>query len=72
MIAEGKTIDESNRLIGMVSEGLNTSKILHNKVCKKLDMPICKEVYNVLYKNHDPRISLEKLMTRKLKNEIII
>ena len=56
----------------MVSEGLNSTKILHNIISKKLEMPICTEVYNVLYKNHDPRISLDKLMTRKLKNEIII
>jgi len=72
LIARGNTVTKANMLVGMVSEGINTSKILHKIIVnKKISMPICEQVYNVLFKNHDPRISIDKLMTRKLKNEII-
>jgi glycerol-3-phosphate dehydrogenase len=32
-------------------------------------MPICEQVYQVLYKKKDPRAALQDLMMRKLKNE---
>ena len=71
LLAKGNTLINANKKIGMVSEGVNSCKILNNILLnKKVNMPICNEVYNILYKNHDPKISLDKLMTRKLKSEI--
>ncbi|MFH1339073.1 MAG: glycerol-3-phosphate dehydrogenase, partial [Candidatus Omnitrophota bacterium] len=35
----------------------------------KVDMPITREVYFVLYKNKKPREAVKDLMTRSLKEE---
>ena len=43
---------------------------LHKMISENnLNMPICKEVFNVLFKKSKPRDSLIKLMNRKLKKE---
>ena len=63
-------INESKDLIGMVSEGVNTTKILNNIIINNnLEMPICSEVYNILFNNAEPKTSLIKLMSRSLKVE---
>ena len=65
LISQGTSLDIANNSIGMVSEGINSCKILIKiKNDNNLNMPICTEVYNILFKNHDPRISLDKLMNR--------
>ena len=69
-IAKGYSLDESKNKIGMISEGINTCKILYNISNKhKLDMPICSEIYKILFDGGDPRKSLHLLMTRSLKVE---
>ncbi|OPX28508.1 MAG: hypothetical protein B1H08_05770 [Candidatus Omnitrophica bacterium 4484_171] len=58
--------------MNMVAEGINTVKsvyFLSKK--KKIDMPITKEVYLVLYKNKSPRRAVRDLMSRPLKPEIL-
>ena len=71
LLSKGKTLNNSIDEIGMVSEGVNTSKVLHGIIIKNsLNMPICTEIYNILFNNDDPQKSLLKLMTRELKKEI--
>ena len=71
LIATGKPVSESLKQIGMVSEGYYTAKNLYKVISENnLDMPICIEVYNILYNNASPSESLKKLMTRRLINEI--
>ncbi len=36
----------------------------------KVDMPITKEIYGVLYKGTNPRDAVTNLMTRSTKNEM--
>ena len=69
-IGQGKSLNEATNIIGMATEGLNTTKIL-NKIIKlnKLEMPICAEVYNILFNDKDPKESIIKLMTRSLRSE---
>jgi glycerol-3-phosphate dehydrogenase (NAD(P)+) len=72
LIAEGYALREANMKIGMVSEGINACKIVYDILDSnrhKIDLPICNEVYNILFKNADPSNSLNNLMTRNLKNE---
>lgn len=71
ILSENNNLKEAVNKIGMVSEGVNTSKILYGIIKKNsLNMPICTEIYNILFKNKDPEKSLLKLMTRELKKEI--
>ena len=70
LLANSYSLDESKKKIGMVSEGINTCKILYDILSKyKLEMPICSEVYKILFNASDPKKSLHHLMTRKLKVE---
>jgi glycerol-3-phosphate dehydrogenase (NAD(P)+) len=70
LISHGMTIDEAKNEIGMVSEGINTCRILNKiSINNNIEMPICNEVYNILFEGADPKDSIHKLMTRKLKVE---
>ena len=70
LLSTGKNLDKSNNEVGMISEGIYTSKVLYEIINKfHLDMPICKEVYNIIYKNFNPKDSILKLMNRSLKDE---
>ena len=70
LIAKGYSLEDAKEEIGMVSEGVNACKILKNISDKhNLEMPICTQVYKILFETLDPRDSLNKLMRRNLKDE---
>lgn len=51
-------------------EGIRTAKIVH-KVAKEnnIDMPICEEVYQILFEGKEPKTCANDLMLRELKKE---
>jgi glycerol-3-phosphate dehydrogenase (NAD(P)+) len=54
----------------MVAEGISTTLCVHQLAKKgKVEMPICEQIYQVLYKKKHPRAALHDLMMRKLKSE---
>ena len=69
-IGKGRKIDEIVSQMNMVAEGVKTAKAVF-QLCQKHDviMPISKAVYDVLYKDKDPRESVLELMTRDLITE---
>ena len=70
LLAKGNSLEESVSEIGMISEGVNTCKILHEiSNNNNIEMPICNEVYKILFKQVSASDSLNKLMTRDLKDE---
>ena len=70
LLAKNIDIQTSKEKIGMVSEGVFTSKVLYEIIKKnKLNMPICVEVYKIIYKNVNIRESITGLMERTLKDE---
>jgi len=70
LLSRGKNVEDSKQIIGMISEGINTSKILYDIIIdNNLDMPICVEIYNIIYKNYEPKKSMMNLMNRPLKDE---
>lgn len=70
-LGEGKKLDDILKEMRMVAEGIKTAKSVYN-LGKKLgiELPICEEIYNVLYNGEKPDRSVVRLMTRSLKNEI--
>ena len=69
-IGEGVSINDSLLKTGMVVEGYKTSfaiKYLSEKF--NINMPICYEIYQILYNYKNPKTSLKHLMDRKLTNE---
>jgi glycerol-3-phosphate dehydrogenase (NAD(P)+) len=70
-LAKGRKIEEILGGMRMVAEGVTTAKSIHF-LAKKMgvEMPICEQVYRVLYENKDPRVVTRELMGRDLKHEL--
>jgi glycerol-3-phosphate dehydrogenase (NAD(P)+) len=70
-IGQGKKLDEIISEMRMVAEGVKTTRSVYN-LSKKLgiDLPICNEVYYVLFENYDVKKTVERLMNRSLKHEL--
>ncbi|OGX17239.1 MAG: glycerol-3-phosphate dehydrogenase [Omnitrophica WOR_2 bacterium RBG_13_44_8b] len=69
-IGKGKSLGQIKSGMQMVAEGVPTAKSAYKLSLKyKVDMPITKEVYNVLYKNKSPLKALKDLMGRERKQE---
>ena len=55
----------------MVAEGVKTAKSVYNLSREVgVEMPICHEMYHILYDGASPREAVYRLMTRDLKQEI--
>ncbi|WP_054697440.1 NAD(P)H-dependent glycerol-3-phosphate dehydrogenase [Syntrophomonas palmitatica] len=71
MLAQGCGTEETLKAIGMVVEGIHTTKVVHRIAAEmKIDMPICQACYRVLYENRPPGDEVAQLMKRDRKNEI--
>lgn len=70
MLASGKSIEEAQQEIGQVVEGVLAAKAV-KQVADKLsvEMPICQQIYRVLYEGVSPREAVTALMSRTLKPE---
>lgn len=70
-IGRGLKLDEILSSMSMVAEGVQTTKSGF-QLAEKFDveMPITKEVNEVLFENKPPEIAVKNLMTRSLKNEV--
>ena len=70
-IGEGMKLNEILSEMRMVAEGVKTAKSVYN-LSRKLgvEMPICHEVYRILYEDLSPKKAVHRLMTRALKHEL--
>ncbi len=69
-LAAGKTVDEAQEEIQQVVEGVLAAKAVH-EVAEEMgiEMPICHQVYRILYEGASPREAVGTLMRRELKSE---
>jgi glycerol-3-phosphate dehydrogenase (NAD(P)+) len=69
-IASGKTVEAAQQEIQQVVEGVKAAEAVH-EVAESLgiEMPICNEVYRILYEGASPREAVSALMRRELKSE---
>lgn len=71
LLGKGYSLAETLEKIGMVVEGVHTTRIVHNLALKLgVDMPITKACYNVLYNGQSPQDELAQTMQRGKKHEI--
>jgi glycerol-3-phosphate dehydrogenase (NAD(P)+) len=69
-IGRGKPLSRIRARMQMVAEGVPTTKSAYKLSLRyKVEMPITKEVYLVLYKNKNPRKAVADLMRRRRKEE---
>lgn len=70
-IGAGKKANEILSEMRMVAEGVKTAKSVYNLSRKlNVEMPICHEIYRILYEDDSPIAAVRRLMTRDLKNEL--
>lgn len=69
-LAGGKTVEEAQEEIQQVVEGVLAAEAV-KEVADKLgiEMPICHQVYRILYQGASPREAVGALMGRELKSE---
>jgi glycerol-3-phosphate dehydrogenase (NAD(P)+) len=69
-LAKGRSVDEMATEIGQVVEGVKAAAAVH-KVAQEwnVEMPICEQVYRLLYENISVQDAIEALMQREVKSE---
>ncbi|SKC87336.1 NAD(P)H-dependent glycerol-3-phosphate dehydrogenase [Maledivibacter halophilus] len=70
-LGEGMSLEDAISSIGMVVEGVYTTKAAYD-LSKKFDveMPITNEIYNILYNNSSAKEAVSNLMLRSKTHEI--
>ncbi|MBI3890630.1 MAG: NAD(P)-dependent glycerol-3-phosphate dehydrogenase, partial [Candidatus Wallbacteria bacterium] len=69
-IARGEPLDVALRSLGMVAEGVPTTRAVHAHALQLgVEMPITREIHSVLFEGKDARAAVVDLMTRDLKSE---
>ncbi|MGF7057309.1 NAD(P)H-dependent glycerol-3-phosphate dehydrogenase [Brassicibacter mesophilus] len=71
LIGQGQSLDQAIKSIGMVVEGIKTTKAAY-QLSKKLGvrMPITEEIYDVLYQGSNVKNSVTNLMLRDKTHEM--
>ncbi len=70
LVGRGENLSKILSQSHMVAEGVKTADSIYSLRTKlNIEMPICESVYRVLYKNSNPTIEVDKLMTRDLRPE---
>ncbi len=69
-LAGGDSVASAQQAIGQVVEGLLAARAVRNVALRtQVEMPICEQVYRVLYESIPPREAVKELMSRALKPE---
>ena len=70
-LGQGKKLSEILAEMRMVAEGVKTTRsVYHLARQKEIDMPICEQMYRILYEEQPPQKALASLMQRELKHEV--
>ena len=70
-LGQGKKLSEILAEMRMVAEGVKTTRsVYHLARQKEIDMPICEQMYRILYEDLPPEKALASLMQRELKHEV--
>lgn len=69
-MGRGRALDDVLSSLGHVAEGVRTAKSAHDLARKlNVELPICNEVYCVLYEGKSPLQAVQDVLTRPLKKE---
>ncbi|MEC9375383.1 MAG: NAD(P)H-dependent glycerol-3-phosphate dehydrogenase [Pseudomonadota bacterium] len=69
-LAAGQSVKEIEKDISQVVEGVKAAAAVRKvAVDNRVEMPICEQVYQILYENLSPEKAVETLMQRQVKSE---
>ena len=70
MLGKGMSLDDAMQKIGQVVEGVKMTSVVHALSTElKVQMPICSELYEVIYNHKDGKAAAIDLLSRTLKSE---
>lgn len=70
-IGKGRPVKEVLAGMSMIAEGVDTTRSAHELALKHgVEMPIVREMYEILFNGKDPVQATQDLMTREAKNEV--
>lgn len=70
LLASGKSLDETLNHVGMIVEGVKACECFYKLAIEKnVELPITFAIYNVLFKNSNPKDELNNLLSRDKKSE---
>lgn len=71
LVGKGKRLQETLEEIGMVVEGVTTTKAAYELAHKhNIEMPITEEIYKILHEGSDAKAAVLNLMTRNRTHEL--
>jgi glycerol-3-phosphate dehydrogenase (NAD(P)+) len=69
-LGQGRKLEEILGEMRMVAEGVKTTRsVYHLARRRNVELPICEQMYRILYENRSPREAVAALMQRDLKHE---
>jgi len=69
-LAAGKSVADAEAEINQVVEGVKAAEAVHRVAVRAgVEMPICEQIYRILYEGAEPREAVTALMQRALKAE---
>jgi glycerol-3-phosphate dehydrogenase (NAD(P)+) len=69
-LASGEDVETAQKIIGQVVEGVLAARAVHDVAQRAgVEMPICEQVYRVVYEGVAPKDAVKELMSRALKPE---
>jgi glycerol-3-phosphate dehydrogenase (NAD(P)+) len=70
-LGQGESIEYIRSSMYMVAEGISTTKAVFEIASENnIELPITECIYNIIYNNLSPELSVKRLMGRKFKSEI--
>jgi glycerol-3-phosphate dehydrogenase (NAD(P)+) len=70
-LGQGKKLPEILAEMQMVAEGVKTTRsVYYLAQLQGIEMPICQQMYRILYEDQPPEKALAELMQRELKHEV--
>jgi glycerol-3-phosphate dehydrogenase (NAD(P)+) len=69
-LGQGQTLSEAQSGIHQIVEGFPAARAVHDVAQRLLvDMPICREIYQVMHENKPVRAAVQALMGREMRSE---
>jgi glycerol-3-phosphate dehydrogenase (NAD(P)+) len=70
-LGQGRKLKDILSEMRMVAEGVKTTRSVYFLAKRmEVEMPICEQIYRVLYEDKDPALIVPELMGRDLKHEL--
>lgn len=70
-LGQGKPLDQVLKEVGMVVEGVRTTRVVYElRRSKGISMPISEKAYEVLFEQKNPKIAVRELMVRGKRHEL--